>query len=87
MAEAEVIIVAVVMAGPIIKEYANYQYHQYYGHDDDEYQTNQYGPPCALCGEYNHSPKHCFKGGHDINDIMEKMNISSHQSQSSSLYS
>ena len=25
----------------------NYQYHQYYGHDDD-YQPDQYGPPCAL---------------------------------------
>ena len=65
---------------------ANYQYHQYYGHDD-EYQTDQYVPPCALCGGYNHSPKHCFKGEHDINDIMEKMNISGHQSQSSCLYS
>ena len=65
---------------------ANYQYHQHYDHDD-EYQTDQYGPPCALCGGYNHSPKHCFKGEHDINDIMEKMNINSHQSQSSSLYS
>ena len=64
----------------------NYQYHQYYGHDD-EYQTDQYGPPCALCGGYNHSPKHCFKGEHDINDIMEKMNISGHQSQSGGLYS
>ena len=64
----------------------NYQYHQYYGHDDD-YQSNQYGPPCALCGGYNHSPKHCFKGEHDINDIMEKMNISGHQSQQSGLYS
>ena len=32
-------------------------------------------------------PKHCFKGEHDINDIMEKMNINSHQSQSSGLYS
>ena len=31
--------------------------------------------------------KHCFKGEHDINDIMEKMNISGHQSQSSGLYS
>ena len=30
---------------------------------------------CALCGGYNHSPKHCFKGEHDINDIMEKMNL------------
>ena len=64
----------------------NYQFHQYYGHDD-EYQADQYGSPCALCGGYNHSPKHCFKGEHDINDIMEKMNISGNQSQSSSLYS
>ena len=39
------------------------------------------------CGGYNHSPKHCFKGEHDINDIMEKMNISGHQSQQSGLYS
>ena len=44
---------------------ANYQYHLYYGHDE-EYQTEQYGPPCALCGGHNHSPKHCFKGEHDI---------------------
>ena len=36
--------------------------------------------PCVLCSGYNHSPKHCFKGEHDINDIMEKMNISRHQS-------
>ena len=64
----------------------NYQYHQYYGHDDD-YQTDQYDPPCALYGGYNHSPKHCFKGEHDINDIMKKMNISGHQSQQSGLYS
>ena len=63
----------------------NYQYHQYYGHDD-EYQTDQYGPPWALCSGDNHSPKHCFKEEHDINDIMEKMNISGHQSQSSDLY-
>ena len=31
--------------------------------------------------------KHCFKGEHDINDIMEKMNISRHQSQSGGLNS
>ena len=31
--------------------------------------------------------KHCFKGEHDINNIMEKVNISGHQSQQSSLYS
>ena len=48
---------------------------------------DQYGPPCTLCGGYNHSPKHCFKGEHNINDIMEKMNINGHQSQSSGLYS
>ena len=33
-----------------------------------------------------HSPKHCFKEEHDINNIMEKMNISGHQSQQSDLY-
>ena len=49
--------------------------------------TDQYGPSCALCGGYNHSPKHCFKGEHEINNIMEKMNINGHQSQSSGLYS
>ena len=32
-------------------------------------------------------PKHCFKGEHDINNIMEKMSISGHQSQQSGLYS
>ena len=31
--------------------------------------------------------QNCFKGEHDINDIMEKMNINGHQSQSSGLYS
>ena len=56
---------------PSYRGNTNYQYHQYYGHDD-EYQTDQYGPPCTLCGGYNNSPKHCFKGEHDINDIMEK---------------
>ena len=44
----------------------NYQYHQYYTHDDGS-QVEQYGPPCTLCGGFNHSPKHCFKGEHDIN--------------------
>ena len=50
-------------------------------------EADQYGPPCALCSGYNHSPKPCFKGEHDINDTMEKMNISGHQSQSNGLYS
>ena len=59
-----------------------YQY-QYYTHD---LQTEQYGPPCSLCGGFNHSPKHCYKGEHDINNIMEKMSINPHQSQQGNLY-
>ena len=59
-----------------------YQY-QYYTHDQ---QSEQYGPPCSLCGGFNHSPKHCYKGEHDINNIMEKMSINPHQSQQSNLY-
>ena len=59
-----------------------YQY-QYYTHDQ---QLEQYGPPCSLCGGFNHSPKHCYKGEHDINNIMEKMSINPHQSQQSNLY-
>ena len=43
-------------------------------------QTEQYGPPCSLCSGFNHSPKHCYKGEHDINNIMEKMSINPHQS-------
>ena len=31
-------------------------------------------------------PKHCYKGEHDINNIMEKMSINPHQSQQSNLY-
>ena len=30
--------------------------------------------------------KHCYKGKHDINNIMEKMSINPHQSQQSNLY-
>ena len=48
--------------------------------------TEQYGPPCSLCGGFNHSPKHCYKGEHDINNIMEKMSINPHQQQQSNLY-
>ena len=59
-----------------------YQY-QYYTHVQ---QSEQYGPPCSLCGGFNHSPKHCYKGEHDINNIMEKMSINPHQSQQSNLY-
>ena len=59
-----------------------YQY-QYYTHDQ---QSEQYGPPCSLCGGFNHSPKHCYKGEHNINNIMEKMSINPHQSHQSNLY-
>ena len=43
-------------------------------------------PPCSLCGGYNHSPKHCCKGEHDINNIMEKMSINPHKQQQGTLY-
>ena len=59
-----------------------YQY-QYYMHDS---QPEHYGPPCSLCSRFNHSPEHCYKGEHDINNIMEKMSINPHQSQQSNLY-
>ena len=54
----------------------NYQY-QYYTHD----QQTEHGPPCSLCGGFNHSPKHCYKEEHDINNIMKKMSINPHQQQ------
>ena len=43
-------------------------------------------PPCSLCSSFNHSPKHCYKGEHDINNIMEKMSINPHQQQQGTLY-
>ena len=60
----------------------NYQY-QYYMHDP---QTEQYGLPCSLYGSFNHSPKHCYRGQHDINNIMGKLSINPHQQQQSNLY-
>ena len=59
-----------------------YQY-QYYAHDQI---SEQYGPPCSLCRGFNHSPRQCYKGEHDINNIMEKMSFNPHQSQQSNLY-
>ena len=35
--------------------YNNYQYHQYYMHDDGS-KFEQYGPPCTPCRGFNHSP-------------------------------
>ena len=67
----------VAMVGSNYHTNNNYQY-QYYGHDQ---QTEQYGPPCSLCRGFNHSIKHCYKGEHNINNIMEKMTINPHQQQ------
>ena len=67
------------------RSHNNYQYHQYYTHDDGS-QFEQYGPPCALCGGFNHSPKHCFKGEHDINNLMEKMSLGSSNQHQNGLY-
>ena len=46
----------------------------------------QYGPPCALCDAFNHSPKHCFKGEHHINNLMEKMSLGSSNQQQNGLH-
>ena len=48
--------------------------------------VEQYGPPCTLCGGFNHSPKHCFKGEHDINNLMEKMSLGSNNQHQIGLY-
>ena len=69
--------------GPVIRTAMDRYQYQYYTHDP---QPEQYGPPCSLCGRYNHYPKHCYKGEHDINNIMEKMSINPHQSQQNNLY-
>ena len=61
------------------------QYHQYYTHDDGT-QIEQYGPPCSLCGDFNHSPKHCFKGEHDVNNLMEKMSLGLSNQHQKGLY-
>ena len=42
--------------------------------------------PCALCSGFNHSPKHCFKGEHDINNLMEKMSLGSSNQHQNGLY-
>ena len=63
----------------------NYQYHQYYTHDDGT-EFEQYSPPCTLCGGFNHSPKHCFKGEHDINNLVEKMSLGLNNQHQNGLY-
>ena len=39
-----------------------------------------------LCSGFNHSPKHCLKGEHDINNLMEKMSLGSSNSHQNGLY-
>ena len=41
---------------------------------------------CTLCGCFNYSPKHCFKGEHDINNLMEKMSLVSSNQHQNGLY-
>ena len=67
-----------VMVGPIIRITMECITH--------DQQSEQYSPSCSLCSRFNHSPKHCYKGEHDINNIMEKMSINPHQSQQNNLY-
>ena len=57
----------------------------YYTYDDGS-QVEQYGPPCTLCSGFNHSPKHCFKGEHNINNLMEKMSLDSNNQHQNGLY-
>ena len=53
---------------------------------DDGTQFEQYGPPYTLCGGFNNSPKHCFKGEHDTNNLMEKMSLGSKNQHQNGLY-
>ena len=42
--------------------------------------------PAVYAVDITIPPKHCYKGEHDINNIMEKMSINPHQSQQNNLY-
>ena len=53
---------------------------------DDGSNCEQYGPPCSLCRGFNHSPKHWFKGEHDINNLIEKMSLGSNNQEQNGLY-
>ena len=86
MAKAEAIIAAMVMVGLIIEAMLIINIISIMVMMMSSRQTNMVHHVLYV-GGYNHSLKHCFKGEHDINDIMEKMNINGHQSQSSGLYS
>ena len=41
--------------------------------------------PAVYAADLIISPKHCYKGEHDINNIMEKMSSNPHQSQQNNL--
>ena len=84
MAKAEAIIVAMVMVGPIIKAMLTINTISIMVMMMSTRQTNMVHHVHYVVAII--TPKHCFKGEHDINDIMEKMNINGHQSQSSGLY-
>ena len=43
-------------------------------------------PPCTLCGGFNHSSKHCFKGEHDINNLIEKISLGTSNQHQNGLY-
>ena len=57
--------------------------HQYYMH---EQQQEQYGPHAVYVAGTIILLKHCYKGEHDINNIMEKMSINPHQQNQGTLY-
>ena len=42
--------------------------------------------PAVYVADLTIPPKHCYKGEHDINNIIEKMSINPHQSQQNNLY-
>ena len=52
----------------------------------DGSQFKQNAPPCTLCSGFNHSSKHCFKGEHDINNLIEKMSLGSSNQHQNGLY-
>ena len=47
---------------------------------------NNMALPAVYAADLIIPPKHCYKGEHDINNIMEKMSINPHQSQQNNLY-
>ena len=86
VAEAEVITVAVVAVGPIIEVMLIINIISIMVMMMSTRWTNMVHLVLYVVAIIT-PPNIALKGEHDINDIMEKMNINGHQSQSSSLYS